>query len=169
LQKANKKLTTQNNQLKSKNAKLQMIKLEIIYKMKNLRHIQMNSELSRKYAQELEDLDVIIEDSELFLESIISKKESSKPLLLDNSFTSRTTNEDLPVSENSKGKFGPIIEKLKQFNFFELDENKINQLNEQFAILNEPISCLLVLIDAIEEELEELNNKFSFVINKNGK
>jgi hypothetical protein len=169
LQKTNKKLINQNNQLKSKNAKLQMMKLEIIYKMKNLRNIQMDSELSKKYEQELEDLDIIIEDSELFLESIISNKESSKQMFLNNSITSRTTNEDLPVSHISNKKFEAVIEKLKELNYFGLDQDKINQLNEKLLNLNKPVEFLLILIDSIEEGLEDLNNKFSFLIEKNGK
>lgn len=165
----NSKLRSQSERLKAKNAQLERARLEIVYKMKSLREIQMRSELSRKLVRELDDLETIVEDSELFLESAASPGVSELPFM-GKSVGSLTTLEDLDTSSESVPSevlFEPVLAKLAALELPALGEDELEKLCRELASAKSSVEFCILLSNGLEGIFDQLNVQMRFLLSKN--
>ena len=169
----NSKLQTQNQRLRAKNLQLQKAKLEIADKMKTLRQIQMRTELSRKYSRELQDLETIVEDSELFLESQATGGERVCELFSSKSVASLTTNEDLEDSSVSGSYndllFEPVLDKLARLELPGAENGQLSRLRRELCSAKSGLEFCILFSNGLEQIFEQLNVKIRFLMKKNGK
>lgn len=167
----NSKLRTQNLKLHTKNLQLERGKLEIADKMKTLRQIQMRTELCRKYSQELQDLETIVEDSELFLESHATGADKERDLFFSKSVASLTTNEDLEESSVSGTYnnllFEPVLDKLAKLELPEAEHGQMRQLRQELSSSKSAMEFCILFTNGFEHIFEQLNVKIRFLMKKN--
>jgi hypothetical protein len=144
------KLNQENIFLKKRNANLQSIQLEIISKMKNFRELQMESDLYQKYQDELDDLEVIYENSEIFLDSTVGIDKSPRKLFVESTLEGKKLNNHL---------------KNVDLSILDLDDSVKNKIKKNLGSME----TAWVLINSFEQKLKHTLSNQILLETENGK
>lgn len=179
LTQANFKLECENQLLRNKISKLakkhqsmESTQNGILKKMKNLRKIQMDSELSKRWAGELGDLDTIIEDSEIFLGTVVDTQKSMKKIFFGDSGIS-TQKQPKMIDSKELEKYQVAIDKLSRkletVNFSNFDTSDLQELDNQINDSDNPVDVALLLIDSFERRVLDLKSNIDLLQMENGR
>jgi hypothetical protein len=149
----NKKLSSQLEETKKRNRTLEIRQKEIVSKMKNLRSIQIDSDLHQRWNDEVDDLEMIVEDAELFLDSIVNTQKNKEKLFFgDSKFKNleKQKNENILSDQNMEIVLEPLFDKLQNIDLSGFDDEEMKQIDKKIQNMFNPIECILVFVNSFE-------------------
>jgi hypothetical protein len=146
----------------------------ILKKMKGLRSIQMESELSERWGQQLGDLDTIIEDSEIFLETVVDTQRTMNKIFFgDSTVVSQNDSRPTQVDAKELDQYHEAIErlstKLEKVNFGNFDTSDLQEMDKQINDSDNPVDVALLILDAFEQRIVDLKNNLDLLKMENGR
>lgn len=157
--------------IKNRNKTLEKRQKEIVSKMKNLRSIQVDSEAHQRWNDQVDDLEIIVEDAELFLDSVVDSQHPTQKLFFGDSKVgaqSKIKAKGLIDDRNSEVLLEPLFRKLEEVDLSGFDNEEIRVIDRKVAEMFNPIECILMFVGSFEKALAKSKKKAEELISEQG-
>ena len=168
LQLENKNLVKEVEEIKKRNKTLEIRQKEIVAKMKNLRSIQIDSDLHQRWNDEINDLEIIVEDAELFLDSVVNTHKNTNKLFFGDSKI-KPKKEEILNDKNMEIVLEPLFTKLQEMDLSGFDNEEMELIDQKIANLYNPIECILVFVNSFEKSVIAYKKKNKYLLKEQGK
>lgn len=142
--------------IRTRNKTLERRQKEIVSKMRNLRKIQVDSDSIQRWNDHVDDLEIIVEDAELFLDSVVDSHKGKQKLFFGDSRISQQSKADqrgLIDDRNADVVLAPLFSKLEEIDLSGFDDDEIKEIDQEVAQLYNPIECIISFVGSFERAL----------------
>lgn len=168
----NQRLLQKTLKLRKQNRKMEIRQKAILGKIQSLRSIQMESNLAKKWTSELDDLDVITEDDELFLETL-ADSQVKLPIKLFNLSGNSKENERNQANGSTfeiqmESLLSPLKHRIQTFDYNAFDKSALQSIRKSVSSAANPMEEAAVLIKFLEERVRGLKKELATAVGENG-